>query len=204
MADMSRDVIYTFRMIDNVSDTTERVKVSAGEATEATDELTNSQGEAGAAVEETTQSLMRQDIQAIKSITIFNTLKTGITSIASGFMQLGLLSDENSQKLMKFIAVFRLLAGGAQIVKALSMATNMYRAAQTGAAVVEGQRAVMNNPWKAALIGVSLGAAAGIAGGLMIGGGGSTTTNNEIVVENAPEQVQTATEIYATIGGGSL
>ena len=198
---LNRDVTYLFRLKNNVTEVVDDITTSTKEAVAVTNELTKEQNEAEMATDRANDALTRQEFQVVKSLTVMNTFKLGINNVVGGLTTLGVLNTESSKGLKTLVSSFQLLSGSIGIFKALTMASNMFNLSQKKLAITEVFRSVMNSPWKAAAAVTALGVA-GAAGLYLMGGG--NTTNNTIVVENSPEHIQTATGMYAMIGGGSL
>ena len=147
--------------------------------------------------------LEKQASLAEKSITAVNTLNQSYSQLMSGLVGLGLVSDDLAGKMKNVNHILQIFAGLANAYKLMNMVAGKYLRTKVATAGTETFINVMRSPWKAAIVGGAIGAAAGVAGTLLLTSNNSNTTNN-ITIENTPEQVATGTQLYATIGGGSI
>ena len=203
MTDMDREIRYVFKMVDNVSQTSADISASTAKASENVKQVTTEQERLKDATDRTTASFTRQESQFIKTTAILMSVKTAAASVTHGLITLGVVTGEDAIKLQKLNAGFQILTGFATGVKALQAASEMLKTSQMGLAVVETFRSVMQSPWKAALVGVGVGAAGGALAAMMAG----PTTNNsqtQIIIENTPAGIETGGAIDATISGGRI
>lgn len=203
MSDLDREVKYTFTMVDNVSQTAQTMETSVGKANEKVKSATAEQNTLRREADMTTQAFTRQEAQFVKQVAVLMSVKAAVSSVTNGLITLGVVSGDDAVKLQKLNAAFQILTGFATGVKALQAVSEALKVSEMGLATIETFRAVMNSPWKAALVGVGVGAAGGAALAMM-SNHSSTTNNTQIVVENVPAATQTATAISATISGGRV
>lgn len=190
-------VDFNITVIDNASaalDTiSNRFKRTVTEIKYAEDYLGKVKEEQAKVQEEgkkTDESLKQNQINAIGTLTAINTLSSGVRLVSYSILRLDFVSEENRETVMKLVAAFQLLAGVVSIVKALTLATEAMGVASLKVAIVKTYTAILDAPWKAALVGGILGATAGVGAGLMMGG--SNTSNNNTTNINyyqpTPEQ----------------
>jgi len=164
--------------------------------------LAAEQRNAAIEIDGTTESILGQNNQAIKTMQAISALRTSVANVTENLTEMGLVTDENAARMRSLTSAVQTMVGVAQgfrLIKALSAGLE---ASQKKLAIIETFRAVMQNPWKAALIGLGVGAAAGAAAGfMMLGGGNTTNTTNNIIIENTPDNIQTGTSMFAVIGG---
>ncbi|MDY0236945.1 MAG: hypothetical protein RBR71_13045 [Gudongella sp.] len=205
MSDMDTHLKYVFEMIDNVSATASGIEQSTSKASEKIKQTTIDQQGLETATDRTTQSFTRQEAQFVKQVAVLMTVKESVSAVTSGLITLGIVSGDNAAALQKLNAGFQILVGFASGIKALQAVSEALKTSELGLAVVETFRSVMQSPWKAALVGVGVGAAGGLLAATMAGGSRTTTNSStQIVIENTASNVDTATGINATISGGRI
>jgi len=203
MADINRDVVYTFKMIDNVSQPITDATDKMNEANGVTQDLIAGQEEARDATEKTTEELVRQETQLLKQVTALVALKSSVSSLSRGLISMGLVTGENAERLQKLNSAFQMMAGAATMIKAVKLATDGLRVSQTASATVEAFRAALK-PWQIAAVAGAAGIAVGATAAIMMNNNKTNNTTNNFIVENAPENVAVGQSMYAVIGGGML
>ena len=201
-------IIYTFKMQTNISEVADEVKTGTDRSKEAIQETTNKQTELKQATENTTQALTKQQGQLMAQITALMGVKSAVSGVTNGLIQMGLVSGENAQKLQMVNAALNLVAGMATGIKALALAQEAFNLSSLKTAVISTYNSIMESPAKLAMVGIGLGAATGVVAALMMNGGGgsggSSETTNNIYIQDTSNQTQTANAINATISGGKV
>lgn len=201
-------IIYTFKMQTNISEVAEEVKTGTDRSKEAIQETTNKQTELKQATENSTQALTKQQGQLMAQITALMGVKSAVSGVTNGLIQMGLVSGENAQKLQMVNAALNLVAGMATGIKALALAQEAFNLSSLKTAVISTYNSIMESPAKLAMVGIGLGAATGVVAALMMNGGGSnggsSETTNNIYIQDSSNQTQTANAINATISGGKV
>lgn len=201
-------IIYTFKMQTNISEVSEEIKTGTDRSKEAIQETTNKQVELKQATENSTQALTKQQGQLMAQITALMGVKSAVSGVTNGLIQMGLVSGENAQKLQMVNAALNLVAGMATGIKALALAQEAFNLSSLKTAVISTYNSIMESPAKLAMVGIGLGAATGVVAALMMngggGGGGSSETTNNIFIQDTSNQTQTANAINATISGGKV
>jgi hypothetical protein len=163
---LERGLKYTYEMTDNVTPTARAAEASASNLSRA--------------IKETKDASTDQSIQFIKSISALNAVQGGLMGIDHALTRMGVLSDTQGKNFMRMLSGLQLFIGAAQGIKGVIALSNTLKGSQISLAAVETYRAILNNPAKAALVGIGLGSAAAVGGYLLGrsqgGGGGSTTT----------------------------
>jgi hypothetical protein len=150
---LNRKVQYTFEMVDNI----------VPKAKEASKALKDEDKEAKVV----TESIDSQNLSYIKCVASMGAFRHGIHSIAMGMETLGIINKETNKTFYQGIAVIDLFVGAAMAIKGIIGIMQMLKVTEVGVAQVETYRKVLNNPANAALVGLGIGAAVGIAGAFM-------------------------------------
>lgn len=134
-------------------------------------QIAESAQQAKASLDSTTLSFVAQLAAA-------QALKSGIDGVRQGLVALELVDDKTAKSLEKVSAATNVVIGTFQLYKGLQPVLAATKASLLSLAAVETYRSVLSSPWKLALVGAGLGAAAGIGGMLM-------TQNNSTTVEQS-------------------
>lgn len=206
MSDMDTEIRYVFKMVDNVSETATGIEETLTTASESVRNAISEQTQLESAADRTTAAFTRQEAQFIKQIAVLMSVKQSVASVTSGLITMGIVSGDNAVALQKLNAGFQVLTGFASGIKALQAVSEALKTSELGLAIIETFRSVMESPWKAALVGVGVGAAGGVLAATMMASGGGTTNNSntQIVIENTATNVETASALNATISGGKI
>lgn len=155
---------FTLNAVDNVSPTAQRIA--------------DSQKQISDGAKEAQASLNSTSIAFIKQLAAAQALKSGIDGVRQGLVALQLVDDQTARSLERVSAATNVVIGTFQLYKGLQPVLAATRASLLSLAAVETYRSVLSSPWKLALVGAGLGAAAGIGGMLMTQN--STTVNQSI------------------------
>lgn len=201
-----RTIVYTFKMVTNIQETTSEIKQGTEESKTAIQETTDKQVELKDATNDTTQALTKQQGQLLAQVTALMAVKSAVAGVTNGLIQMGIVSGEDAEKLKMVNAGFQVICGFATGIKALTLAQEAFNLSSLKTSIITTYNSILESPWKLALVGAGVGAAVGVAGALMMqsGNSSSTTTNNIIINDSSGGQVQTASNLTATISGGRV
>lgn len=202
MTDLNKTIEYVFKLTDNVSESATSMSQSADRAGAKLDELEVKQQETRQSIDRTDQKLANQQVGIVTQLTALMGFRESVSAITGGIIGLGLVSDETAVELNKINAAFSIFAGAVTTIKAVQAVMTTLNAATAANAVINTYNAVVSNPAMMAGVGIAVGAAAGIAGALLLS---SNTTNNTTTIKvdsGTPQQV--TNEIYRVVDGGAL
>ena len=154
-----------------------------------TDITIDKQRQLSAEARRSSDEIQVQQIGIITQLTAIMGFQQGISSLTRGVVQLGLVNDETAVKLMKFNTAFQMFAGGVQILKAAQGVMTILNLSTLKNAMLNTYNAVISNPGRAALVGVGIGAAAGV-GTYYAMNSQNTNVNNNVVIEGTPSEGQ--------------
>jgi len=203
---LDRSVIYTYTLQNNVSGTAQEIVEATGNADTKVKELKASEDQLSASADTATASLTRQEKQLLKQVTGLVALKGAVSGVTSGLITMGLVSESGAQKLQMLNAGFNVLTGFVTGIQALKLMNDSLTLSLLRSAIVNTYNAVIDSPWKLALVSAGLGAAAGVA--IAYGASGSSpassTTTNNIYINDTSNQAATANGLNVTIDGGRI
>lgn len=202
MTDLNKTIEYVFKLTDNVSESATVMSQSADRAGTKLDELELKQQEARQSIDKTDQKLVNQQVGIVTQLTALMGFRESVSAITGGIIGLGLVSDETAQDLQKINAAFSIFAGAVTTIKAVQAVMTTLNAATAANAVINTYNAVVSNPAMMAGVGIAVGAAAGIAGALLLSS--NTTNNNTTIKVDSGTPQQATNEIYRVVGGGAL
>lgn len=205
-SNLDRSVIYTYTLQNNVSGTAQEIAEATGNADTKVKELKTSEDQLSASVDTATASLTRQEKQLLRQVAGLVALKSAVSGVTSGLITMGLVSESGAQKLQMLNAGFNILTGFVTGIQALKLMNDSLTLSLLRSAIVNTYNAVIDSPWKLALVSAGLGAAAGVA--IAYGASGSSpassTTTNNIYIQDTSNQAATANGLNVTIDGGRI
>lgn len=205
-SNLDRSVIYTYTLQNNVSGTAQEIAEATGNADTKVKELKTSEDQLSASVDTATASLTRQEKQLLRQVAGLVALKSAVSGVTSGLITMGLVSESGAQKLQMLNAGFNVLTGFVTGIQALKLMNDSLTLSLLRSAIVNTYNAVIDSPWKLALVSAGLGAAAGVA--IAYGASGSSpassTTTNNIYISDTSNQAATANGLNVTIDGGRI
>ena len=209
MADLDSSIRYVFTMTDNVSSTTDTIADSAVEAQNQLHQVQTQQEQVTQEVEKTTSALTKQQSQFLVNTAVLMSMQSAVGSVTNGLISMGVVTGDAAKQLQMLNAGFQVLTGFVQGVQALCAISEALKTTEMGLALVETFRSVMESPWKAALVGIGVGAAGGALAAMVASSGSSgtstNTTNSTIIINNtASDGLSTANGINAAISGGKV
>lgn len=202
MSDMDRTITYTYRILTNADAVSEDVSRKASEANAEVQALTQSEWALKVSVDSADASLKRQSSSIAEQVTLLMGMKSAVSGVTSGLIQMGIVEGENAERLQTMNQAFNVLCGFATGIKVLAGVQEALALASLKEAVISTYNSVLASPWKLALASAGLGAAAGVA---MAYGTTSTTNNTNIIIEDSSGgQASTGTKLNSVISGGKI
>ena len=219
MTDLQKTIEYIFKLSNDVTASAKQASESTQEADVHVKNLEHSQESLQDTVDITTEQTrtstdaMERELQDAKrqaeqldlvaQLTTLMGIREGVSAVTGGIIGLGIVSDETAQDLQKVNAAFSVMAGAVTSIKALQAVMTTLNATEAVGTVLTALRTALSSPTGIIAVGAGLGAAAGVAGALLM-----TTNNNNSVTNNFQIQdttpQQSVSEIYQVVGGGAL
>jgi hypothetical protein len=210
MAGLGDELEDTTRDSSEFAAESDRAAQASEGAAKAADAQAEAMRSAKAATDDATSSVMAQNVQWLKNMDQVTKVSSGLRRLTSGMSELGLISEQDEASLQKLNAAVGLVVGTYQLFKGVVGVVNMLRTSEIALAAVETYRSVINSKGaQLALVGVGVGAAAGIVGylaGQSSGGGGgssSQTVNQTVTFEGGASSDSRAMgrELLDVMGG---
>ena len=226
MTDLQKTIEYVFRLSNDVTAAAKQASESTQEADIHVKDLERSQESLQSTVAETVGEIrtaetqtrtstdaMAKDIQEAKrqaeqldlvtQLTTLMGIREGVSAVTGGIIGLGIVSDETAVQLQKVNAAFSIMAGAVTGIKALQAVMTTLNATEAVGTVLAGLRTALSSPVGIVAVGAGIGAAAGVAGALLMTTNNSTTnTTNINVTDTTPTNA--TSEIYRVVAGGAL
>lgn len=182
------------RLQDTVDVTVDRIRTAETQTRTSTD-----------AMERELADTKRQaeQLDLVAQLTTLMGIREGVSAVTGGIIGLGIVSDETAQDLQKVNAAFSVMAGAVTSIKALQAVMTTLNATEAVGAALAGLRAALSSPAGIIAVGAGIGAAAGVAGALLMTSNSTTNNSTTINVTDTTPQ-QSVSEIYQVIGGGAL
>lgn len=226
MTDLQKTIEYVFKLSNDVTAAAKQASQSTQEADVHVRQLESSQESLQTTVGETVDRIRVAETQtrassdSIKSeldemkrqaeqldlvaqLTTLMGIREGVSAVTGGIIGLGIVSDETAADLQKVNAAFSVMAGAVTSLRALQAVMTTLNATEAVGAVLASLRTALSSPTGIIAVGAGLGAAAGVAGALLMTTNNSTTNTTNITVTDATPQ-QATSEIYQIVGGGAL
>ena len=226
MTDLQKTIEYVFKLSNDVTAAAKQASQSTQEADVHVKQLESSQESLQTTVGETVDRIRVAETQtrassdSIKSeldemkrqaeqldlvaqLTTLMGIREGVSAVTGGIIGLGIVSDETAADLQKVNAAFSVMAGAVTSLRALQAVMTTLNATEAVGAVLASLRTALSSPTGIIAVGAGLGAAAGVAGALLMTTNNSTTNTTNITVTDATPQ-QATSEIYQIVGGGAL
>ena len=226
MTDLQKTIEYVFKLSNDVTAAAKQASQSTQEADVHVRQLESSQESLQTTVGETVDRIRVAETQtrassdSIKSeldemkrqaeqldlvaqLTTLMGIREGVSAVTGGIIGLGIVSDETAADLQEVNAAFSVMAGAVTSLRALQAVMTTLNATEAVGAVLASLRTALSSPTGIIAVGAGLGAAAGVAGALLMTTNNSTTnTTNINVTDTTPQQA--TSEIYQIVGGGAL
>lgn len=205
-ANLDRSVTYLYTLKTNFAEVSADATQELGDADAQVDELNTDvqQLEANSASASASVKSMKQEVQS--TILTMTAMASAINGVTNGLITLGIVSDQDAERIKMVNAAFQVMIGMATGLKALALVQEMLNLQALKGAIINTYNSVLESPWKLALVSAGAGAAVGVAAAY--GTGGNTTvantTNNIIIRDTSGSQANAANSISATINGGKV
>ena len=144
-----------------------------------------------------------EQLDLVAQLTTLMGIREGVSAVTGGIIGLGIVSDETAQDLQKVNAAFSVMAGAVTSIKALQAVMTTLNATEAVGTVLAGLRTALSSPAGIIAVGAGIGAAAGVAGALLMTSNSTTNNSTTINVTDTTPQ-QSVSEIYQVVGGGAL
>lgn len=196
MGDLDRIITYTFNMKDNVSTTTDRITASTNSAQTAVDDLTEAESGLDAQATQTTKTLESQQITVMTQLTALMGLRSAVSAVTSGLRTMGLVSDEDAEKLQKVNGAFALFAGAVTAIKSVQAVMTTLNASTALYATLQTYLQGLKNPLL--LGGALIGAAgAGAIGGYFLTQNNTSNNTSFNITNSSPSATENIkSEVY--------
>ena len=226
MTDLQKTIEYIFKLSNDVTASAKQASESTQEADVHVKNLEHSQESLQDTVDITTEKIrtaetqtrtstdaMERELQDAKrqaeqldlvaQLTTLMGIREGVSAVTGGIIGLGIVSDETAQDLQKVNAAFSVMAGAVTSIKALQAVMTTLNATEAVGTVLTALRTALSSPTGIIAVGAGLGAAAGVAGALLMTTNNNTSVTNNIRVDDTTPK-QSVSEIYQVVGGGAL
>ena len=226
MTDLQKTIEYVFKLSNDISAQAGQASQTLDEANAKVVEFERGQERVNSASSETAANVRRdadtvssqsdrmvedmreakrqsEQIDMIASLTTLMGLRESVSAVTGGIIGLGIVSDETAQDLQKVNAGFSLIAGAVTGIKSLQAVMTTLNATEAAGAVITSIRTAMSSPLGIVAVGAGLGAAAGVAGALLMTSNSTTNNSTNITVQDTTPK-QATDEIYRVVAGGAL
>jgi hypothetical protein len=170
------------------------------------DRIVDAQGNLKGSAEVAQRAIDSQSISFLKQMQVATGLHRGLGMLIRSSTQLGLINEETAKTFEGINSAIGLVSGSFQMLKAGEQIIRALTNAELGLAAVESFRSVLKNPAMMAVVGMGVGAAAGVGAMSLMGNGGggsSTTSVNQTVIfgSNSSSERSMAKAAYEAAGG---
>ena len=201
MTDLNKVVQYTFVLADNVSQTAKSAGDSLDTANAKIDAFERNSKEAEQAAQSLDTTVRQVDL--VTQLTAVMGFREATSAITGGLIGLGIAEGEAAEQLNKLNAGFSIFAGAVTTIKSVQAVMTTLNGATAVNNALNAFNAVLQSPARMAAVGLAAGAAAGVAGALLITNNSSTSNSTSITVQDTTPQ-QATSEIYRVVAGGAL
>ena len=226
MTDLQKTIEYVFKLSNDVTASAKQASQSLDEANVKVVDFEHGQERAQTVAEETSLTVRQveadtkaatdsiqaeldatkrqaEQLDLVAQLTTLMGIREGVSAVTGGIIGLGIVSDETAQDLQKVNAAFSVMAGAVTSIKALQAVMTTLNATEAVGTVLTALRTALSSPAGIIAVGAGLGAAAGVAGALLMTTNNNTSVTNNIRVDNTTPK-QSVSEIYQVVGGGAL
>lgn len=226
MTDLQKTIEYIFKLSNDVTASAKQASQSTQEADVHVKTLEHSQERLQGTVDVTVDRIRTAETQTrtstdamereladtkrqaeqldlVAQLTTLMGIREGVSAVTGGIIGLGIVSDETAQDLQKVNAAFSVMAGAVTSIKALQAVMTTLNATEAVGTVLAGLRTALSSPAGIIAVGAGIGAAAGVAGALLMTSNSTTNNSTTINVTDTTPQ-QSVSEIYQVVGGGAL
>ena len=156
-------------------------KTAYDNLTASSGQLVEAQGAVAASTADAQGAIDSQSISFIKNMTVMSGVHRGFGMLINSSKELGLVNDATAKTFQQMNAVVGLVSGSFMMLKSAEQIITSLRDAELGLAAVETFRSVLENPASIALVGVGIGAAAGVGAMMLTQNNSQSTTVNQQV-----------------------
>lgn len=226
MTDLQKTIEYIFKLSNDVTASAKQASQSLDEANVKVVDFEHGQERAQTVAEETSLTVRQveadtkaatdsiqaeldatkrqaEQLDLVAQLTTLMGIREGVSAVTGGIIGLGIVSDETAQDLQKVNAAFSVMAGAVTSIKALQAVMTTLNATEAVGTVLTALRTALSSPAGIIAVGAGLGAAAGVAGALLMTTNNNTSVTNNIRVDDTTPK-QSVSEIYQVVGGGAL
>lgn len=201
MTDLNKTVQYTFVLADNVSQTAQGAADALDTANSKIDAFERNTKEAEQAAQHLDTTVKQVDL--VTQLTAVMGFREATSAITGGLIGLGIAEGEAAEQLNKLNAGFSIFAGAVTTIKSVQAVMTTLNGATAVNTALNAFNAVLQSPARMAAVGLAAGAAAGVAGALLITNNSNTSNSTNITVQDTTSQ-QATSEIYRVVAGGAL
>ncbi|MFA6728836.1 MAG: hypothetical protein WCS17_11590 [Prevotella sp.] len=203
MSDLSREIVYTFRMQDNTAEVATEASEASKEAGESAEFATEKEANLEEQTKKTKKELTEQQKRLALQVVAITGMSSAVSGITNGIIGLGIVSDSTAASLRQVNAAFQIMAGVANGIKSVQLIMELLNVATLKNALLNTYNSVIQNPAALALVGAGAGAAVSAAVILGSQSSSSSSSNTNIIVESGASSgsVKTANDVYTILGG---
>ena len=183
------------------------VLLADDQVTPVVNRIVDAQGNLKSSAEEAQKSIDSQSISFLKQMQVATGLHRGLGMLIRSSTELGLINEQTAKSFEMVNAAVGMVSGTFQMLKAAQQIVGALTSAELGLAAVESFRSVLHNPAMMAVVGMGIGAAAGVGAMSLMGGGGgssSTSVNQTVIFGNGSASDQRSMKKAAYEGAGGF
>ena len=173
------------------------------------DTIIDAQGNLRDSAEVAQRAVDSQSISFLKQMQVAQGLHRGLGMLIRSSTELGLINEDTAKSFEMVNAAVGMVSGSYQLLKAAQAIVTGLAEAELGLAAVETFRSVLHNPMMMAVVGMGLGAAAGVAAMSLTNNNNTTNNSNSTVNQTVifgagganSDQRSTAKAAYEAAGG---
>lgn len=203
---LDRSVVYTYTIQTNMQEVSDQANRDLPEVDQQVVTLEQDMTSLQQTTEATTANLAGMKNEIKSTILTLTAMASAVNGVTNGLITLGIVSDEDAEKVKMVNAGFQVMIGMATGLKSLALVQEALNLQALKGAIINTYNSILESPWKLALASAGLGAAAGVAVAYGTQGGSSTTavTNNYYIRDTSGGQMSTANGISVINGGKVL
>lgn len=205
MSDLDRSVIYTYTIQTNLSEIKREADTTLPDTDQQVVTLEQDMESLQQTTEQSQANLVGMQNEIKGTILTLTAMASAVNGVTNGLITLGIVSDEDAEKVRMVNAGFQVLIGMATGLKALALVQEMLNLQALKGAIINTYNSVLESPWKLALASAGMGAAAGVAAAYGTQGGSSSSqTTNIINIRDISGGQASAANSISTIYGDKV
>jgi len=205
VSDLDRSVIYTYTIQTNLSEVRREADATLPDTDQQVVTLEQDMESLQQTTEQSQANLVGMQNEIKGTILTLTAMASAVNGVTNGLITLGIVSDEDAEKVRMVNAGFQVLIGMATGLKALALVQEMLNLQALKGAIINTYNSVLESPWKLALASAGMGAAAGVAAAYGTQGGSSSSqTTNIINIRDISGGQASAANSISTIYGGKV